>query len=412
MARLIFRVCYATNWWHNTLLPPIKRIVVLFSIFIIIFSCTLTTKSPQIVPLDQCDSCDDWNYCIKDTLLFPLDSLSTPIIQYLQYYCNNRNRGCLAFLNENFNTIYLYDIETESLNNILDLKNEFGINVPVQGFLYDEDLFAYSYANNMMYQINVPKHIIERQYSIYSYQRDRDLFPAPFLQSNAPLKKMLDGKHLVCSGFIAGEVEWESDLNRPVLTIIDPDTGDYINKVNYPQLYQKGNWGGGLSFRMPYYDIAADGSILLSFAASDSLFMYDYYSDKVIKKLAKSKRVDSIKPLSRRKKYEKDSEKKWRWYLSTATYENIVYDSFRAKYYRIIKMPQKKEFDDKKGTEKPTGIIILDADFKYLGEVLLPENLSLYTTNCFVTSKGLAIQVMDLDEDYLKFYVLSFYEEK
>ena len=91
------------------------------------------------------------------------------------------------------------------------------------------------------------------------------------------------------------------------------------------------------------------------------------------------------------------------WYYSNPSYRTVIYDKYRRLYYRIGLLPREEKM---KGfyNMKPSVLIVLDDGFNYLGEALLPDDVDLWTTECFVSKEGLNIQVLTDDEDFYTFY--------
>lgn len=103
-----------------------------------------------------------------------------------------------------------------------------------------------------------------------------------------------------------------------------------------------------------------------------------------------------------------------KFYIESDSYREIIYDKWRDVYYRMAY--RKVDYVDKNGLRvnwnyKLPSIIILDKDFKKIGEYDLPKN-TYYTRNTFVGAKGLYISInheenLDADENYLSFQLLE-----
>ena len=159
-------------------------------------------------------------------------------------------------------------------------------------------------------------------------------------------------------------------------------------------------------FRLSYYAVKPDGTIVLSFPASHDLAITSIGNLKDIKYIYGGshnlKKICSFPHAKGFRSYE--SHDIWSWYMRTPSYEGILYDKYRNIYYRIARLPNKEYKLGDNGNEKPVIVVVLDEDFHYLGETMLPKDLNLFSSNIFVSKEGLNVQVVDSNEDILKFY--------
>lgn len=335
---------------------------------------------------------------------FVLDSLSLNILGYLQYI-HLDTIEYLTFLNEFDNSIYFYDYKSEDFLRKIALAKERKIP-KIQGYNYinDDTIFIYNYSRHKIYRTNIHAELLSED-QLYdrsvSNNKNDILFPAPYLHTPSPLKH-IDNK-LVTVGFVGGEYNWETDINRPVVTVLNLENKRIDQLLNYPKQYTKFNWGGGLTFRMPYYDIA-NNFMIVSFSAHHDILKVDISTGNVEEYYAGSKFVEKITsyPFPKEERYPSISE--WEWYMTTPSYEGIFYDKYKDIYYRIVRLPVNKYIDDEKYNSKTTSIIILDSNLNYIGESKLPTSVIFSPFNSFVSDEGLNIQVYTGDEDVLTFY--------
>lgn len=231
------------------------------------------------------------------------------------------------------------------------------------------------------------------------------IYPYSFTNTFAPLKEY--NNKIITIGFVTGETSLETFENRPVLSIFDlcNKSNDYI--VNYPELYVKYNWGGGLTYRLAYYDLCSE-SIVVSFPASHNLVKYSLLTGEQTSSYAGSSAIEYIKSFPYPKDNPIDEEKAWEWYMNNPSYEGVLYDKYLDRYYRIARLPVKTFDKDEVGNNKPIVIIILDKNLQYIGEVNLPDETRFFPTNCFVSEEGFNIQVLTDNEDKLIFYQYKF----
>ncbi len=235
------------------------------------------------------------------------------------------------------------------------------------------------------------------------------MYPAPYLQTMAPLKKYRN--KLLSVGFVADETSFETDQNRPVVTILDLDDKSIENVVNYPYQYSLYNWAGGFTYRMPSYDLI-DDDIVINFPAHHYLLRYSLTSKKLTSHYAGSTSIEFIKSFPFPKDSPIDGVQAWEWYMNNPSYESVIYDKYRKLYYRITRLPFPNYNKEERGNRKPIVIIILNDNLEYRGEVSLPTDVYFHPTNCYVSKEGFNIQVLTEDEDKLTFYQYNFLDNE
>jgi hypothetical protein len=125
----------------------------------------------------------------------------------------------------------------------------------IDGYYWDSNnIYAYSYYSGILFWID-SKYKVKAKYSMSNASRGSEnmIYPAPYLQTLAPLKKYND--NLLSVGFVTGETALETPQNRPVVTILNLSDKSIQNLVNYPELYTLYNWAGGFTYRMPSYTL-------------------------------------------------------------------------------------------------------------------------------------------------------------
>ena len=103
-----------------------------------------------------------------------------------------------------------------------------------------------------------------------------------------------------------------------------------------------------------------------------------------------------------KKNIENDSKRKSQYLLKMPQFTSMTYDSYRKVYYRIFEKPNPAKIDDYDG--KPWTIpyiIILDEEFKKIGEIEIPKEYSL--TSIIITKEGPYLRKSIHDEDKIIF---------
>jgi hypothetical protein len=344
---------------------------------------------------------------------FPLDDETSPYRQYISFIDNDSTQ-IFSFLNEYNNSIYFYDYKSSSFLRKIKYEKEGPDGVlSTQGYLYlnDDSIFVYSYKTKLLCLTNSNAKVLEK-YKLYEKSRakeyekaERDesliIYPAPFLQTKTPMKKF--GNNIIVFGFFAAEFSFETPTNRPVCVMVNLEDKSINYLINYPEQYSKYNWGGGFTYRMPYYDID-NQSMVISFAAHHSLVRYDFATNSQKDFYAGSSEIKSIKPYPQpNKEISVESRAEIDWFATNPAYGGIIYDKYKKLYYRFAGLPAENYNPNSRANRKPVLIIVLDSDLQYLGEVYLPTDKNLNTEGCFISEDGIHIQINN-KEDNLAFY--------
>lgn len=369
----------------------------LLSVVVVFFLCCCSNNSTRV------NGITDIILPIT-TKSFALDSISVPSSQSVCLYEDSTGKEIFSFLNEFTNNIYFYDYTSAELI----LKRAFDADV-IQGYSVDgrkHILYCYCNKKGVCSEYDMISGLLEKTYLIKP-QRNHNknlIMPIPYVTTISPIG--VGKEFLSFIGLQAGEPKDESNINRPVVLLLDVTSGDVKYRVNYPSVYQKSNWGGRLTYRLPYYTLSPEGDkMLISFAACDSITVYDIVNDKTFNVYCGSGALKSPKPYSK-KKYDISSSREFEWYMKNYSYEGILYDRYRQCYYRFGRLP----FYDYKPTDrinkKQTVVIVMDSMMKVVGEFCLPEKSYIPGTS-FVSKEGLNIQVYSNNDNIMLFDVFS-----
>lgn len=334
-----------------------------------------------------------------------LDENTSSFTMFMQYIDNIDK---LSLYNKYNNSIYLFDYNTGKLYKKIQFEKEGNNGVgKLQGYDYinEDSIFVYNRHTKIVSLMNEASQLKwKRRLNIDSLQSYTFMPSFPYLQTNSPM--IYINKKLILGGFGTAETTAETSTNSPVTTIYNFE-GDSISFANnYPEQYQKYNWGGGF-FRMPYFDVnKANETIILSFPQDHYLYVYSLLTKKQKKYYAGSASIREIEAYPEKKELRTNinQDRASEWFFSIPTYRSVLYDKYRNLYYRLVTFPNDPKFDKFTYCKQPLLLIILDKDFNYLGESLLPDNIDLFFTNSFVTKEGFNIQAITDNEDLLTFY--------
>lgn len=326
-----------------------------------------------------------------------LDSVTLNIVQTVQYL-NEENNENLLLLNEFSNAIYFYDLSTGLINKVLSFDKKKVGNL--QGFSYmsKDSLWLFSYDSRSLC-LFTPNDITKYHRKRLIDQDDKEIMaPYPYVSTMSPIS--IRQGSIWTSGLVSGETNMETSENRPGIISIDMNTFKMSYYVNYPEMYQKGNWGGGLTYRLPYYTMVGD-SLIISFSASHELavlnlkngtehsfFAGSKYSKEIVSFHSPKKRASSI-----------NKDAAWKWYLNSFSYEGVLYDKYRNVYYRFVRLPLENNCSADGINKKRVSVIILDSKMRYVGESLLDSRKIYIPGNSFVSISGLNIQTLTNNEN-------------
>lgn len=383
-----------------------EKLLFFFLLILFIHSCKSRNDNDYgtIVNEERCSYKNNYELIGPEIKEFVLDDETVNLISYMQYI---DSLECLSFLN-NYNTsIYFYNNRSSKFLHRIKMDSANSIIGKIDGYYWNNNsIYVYSYNLGIIYWID-SDYSVKAKYSMSNASKGSEsmIYPAPYLQTLAPLKKYHN--KLLSVGFVTGEPSLETSHNRTVVTILDLYDKSIQNVVNYPELYTRYNWAGGFTYRMPSYDLV-DESIIINFPASHYLVKYSLVTGEQSNYYAGSSSIEVIKSFPFPKDFAINEVKAWEWYMNNPSYESILYDRYRKLYYRIARLPLKNYVKKEKGNRKPIVIIILDAHLQYIGEVNLPTDVQFFPTNCYVSKDGFHIQVLTDDENILTFYQYNF----
>jgi hypothetical protein len=216
----------------------------------------------------------------------------------------------------------------------------------------------------------------------------------PFPDSMSPITRVGDYLYIPCeSNYIQRDYR-----NHKVILRYHMKTHqiDYIR--NLPGLYSEAYWGRNYKYRISFVLQPKLGKLIMSFPIDPFVYVGDLEGYFEAKYFAGSKHFGSIQPMDADVEWpfkEKEGGNKVRDYsVSTSNYAGILYDPFNDLYYRHTFIRPSLE-NVNRGHLIDQSIIILDKDFKKVGEMFLPTHKYSYSMK-FISKQGLHIARNDL----------------
>jgi hypothetical protein len=346
------------------------------------------------------------NHCtlaFKGVKEFPLDDQASYYTEYLQFI--DRDAGAyFSFFNRHNNAIYLYDYSSSEFIQAISYQKEGNNGVgDIAGYCYvnADSIYVYSYWARLLYLTDSQAHVlsknkIEDGESIYP--------PVPDTRTDMPMKKYQN--YIITTGLRVGEPLDETPTNRPVGIVFNLETQLTNYVITSPVQFSKYNWAG-YTGRMAYYDLVNE-SMIVSFPAHHYLIEYSLLTGIQKQHYAGSAAIKKISSFPERKRLDLDNDKVRTWYYTSPLYAGIFYDKYKRMYYRLCTLPKNDYRTGDRVALKPIVIIVLDENFKYLGEAALPVDVRFADRQCFVSEDGFNIQVYTGDEDKMTFYCYNF----
>lgn len=380
-----------------------NSIYVTLGLFFIWISCNTSTENKiasrtevNLVPSGQ----------IKKISLD--DNTSIDCLSMFYYRDEETKKEYLTYLNSYKNEIQFYDLKSQKLEKkVLIAKDGPNGIGKVSGFkVVTQDSIFITTGSYTIYLVNVKGEIINK----FSYKKTLNgSFPSQYMSTSRiyrPLvikhEKLYIPQMLIFEESYLPKVQNSPSANSQICLVVDKNGKNEYLPMKHPLAKEV-----GLSYI--HFSREFDGNN----------FVYSFFSDPYIyvtkdhiqvdKYYAPSRYIKEIKYV----KYKSmpSIEKLSRDFAESSSYHNLVYDSYRKLYYRFVKLSDNYEKgDDLKRLVKYSqnfSIIILNKDFKVIGESKLPSKTYEYT-NFFVAEDGLYLSINHIDNPNLNIDHLQF----
>jgi hypothetical protein len=350
-----------------------------------------STTSMAQVPIEKNDS---FALAVTDSLVLPLDSMTSPGVAVNEQYISFEGKSNLAFLNFVSRNIYLYDLHHNAIINVIHLDSlGFSAEDGVQGFcmIAPDSLLIYSYKKSRWTLIHEQKGKLAQ--GDMGMDKHSFLTVYPFVTTYAPMQYDRENKQVYFTGPSTAFGDYSRDKQRNVLISLNLQTGQATNHVNYPETYWQANWGGLAGFeRLSYCLNPTDGLLVFSFMADHTLTIYNTEDGSIDHAIAPSTFFTPLKSFDFHPMlvdfHKPEIEQR---YAQSFAYLNIVYDPYRKMYYRFTDFPSDSG-------QKQNSIILLTDRFERVGEIVLPAN-RYNINNYFVSETGFFIKRKDVHND-------------
>jgi hypothetical protein len=313
-------------------------------------------------------------------------SLKSSFIQAIETKDGN---PILVYLNNQKPAIYFYDIKGQALIKELMLSKDGPNAVGTPTGLYFHNMDSIYVIASSYYRVSLVngKGEVLKKYQLLNDENPNEstgmlrpfTISPPFVIDNKMYFNVAPDRDIYDNGYFLGKVN----------LVLDLETGDFDYFNHYPKEFNEGVWGvAAVNYSTDYNSLKEE--FIYSFSISDSIYVSKVdgthrsgYLSKTYEKKA------TQKPMERpENKYDLE------YALGATYYDGIIYDRYRDVYYRFVRQPLEIENMEKINFydfhRKPISVIILDADFKKIGETELEDDVY-QSFMYFLTKEGLFV---------------------
>lgn len=302
------------------------------------------------------------------------------------YVCNKEILSVCCLKNSVFHFYQLNNERTKEIEKSfskkpITFKDFYSINL--------DTIIVMANKHHLFYMINSKGEIYDT-IDFSAIQEINKFAPAPLSGSCNPV--VLYKHNLIFTGYLGGENKEDKVITKPVLVYYNLTEGKTTFKLDYPKIYKDYNWAG-LSYRKVYNTYnPKTKSIIISYPASHKVYVYNITNGIYTSYYSGSKNIHNISPFSINKDWYGALAKQdyITFFYKNPSYSEIYYDKYKDLYYRLAEFPNNNFSYTKIETyKKQKSIIILDNEFKYIGEYQLPYDL--FPQSIFINKNGINI---------------------
>ena len=193
--------------------------------------------------------------------------------------------------------------------------------------------------------------------------------------------------YIYLAGSIITTMPIEERISPLIRLNINSGKTEYL--LSYPNEYK--NNRGGMQNNYNYVCTNNKSQVIISFPASNDLFVYDVASKRLMRKNAGSSKIRALVSSNiSETDVVKVKEQYNKYFFTTPSYEQVVFDNYRELYLRVAMHPN-MDYGRSNSFSKPKTLIFLDKNFNFIGEDELENDV----VNIFAYSKGMVAIGMD-----------------
>lgn len=382
----------------------------LLSVSLFLLSCD---RQPNKITLRTQQPPKDAIKFVQSSLELPLDSITGPRLQCLQYYADKTD-SLLIYLNEETGVIYSNDIKSRKIIKRIELMDgKSDHRKHFQGFYYhNPDSIFLFYFGPAVALMNSQGKLI-RNYKLNSSgtrsDQKQNLAYKGFYSTTSN-QGFLHGDTLFLNSIVLGGNKIPRKDIQILLNVHDGSSR--LREMEFPSQYRKNKFGGGDFdiYSMSFNPLAK--RIIYSFPADENLISRDLHSESSKRFFANGSLADHINEYDKKTFDNGITDPQIEHYMTSPSFGQVLFDRYKNVYYRILLLPVAKHdanYGEKNAPLKQIVVMVFDRTFKMLGECKLPADKYMMSSS-FVSSNGLNIQHKPLTDEKLVFTVLRFHD--
>jgi hypothetical protein len=342
-----------------------------------------------------------------------LDSLTDP--WKIHYFMFNQNyRKQLFILSSLDNSLQVYDWEKGTLlsKKILPKEGPDGVGVASSIFVKNIDsIFVLSSYQFQLSLINADYKVVKRYSLLHSSNGKPKIGEGMFPIGKQTSSMGFYNNKIIVGGYPFIDRTEESFYSKGKTSLsLDIKSGvfEYLTSVpnSYKVRYENGNKILAQQIFSSQTFNYEKGQMILSHLTEPFVEVVNLNSKKVIDFYAGGESISEI--LWAKRNMENQDE--FKFFLKQPYFSSIYYDKYRKVYYRILELPnlEKKDNYDEQPWTKPS-VIILNDEFKKIGETILPKGYSL--SSLIITENGAYFRKYIDSEDTILFTLFKLIEK-
>ena len=408
----IVHACKASTYCRLSMYIKFQKFLFLFLCGAVVALTSCTTQKNETAGHQT--STPSGNYAASlvpaGTLSFDIDertNISNPCLHYFEQggdryliYADNRGNRILFFDIDKRQTAFEVKFASSGTDGIGKLRGATVLSL--------DSIILLGSSREKIY-LSDTSATIRRTYTLHPDTKNNRV-PQIFYSITTCFKPTKEDIYFFSLPYGMGQAREYQALREPCIVHFDLSSGVWkFLDITFPEAYHQDG-----HYVMTHFegDIDRNGDkLIISFPASNDIQVYEH--GKVTKYQAKSDHIDRVRPPG--DKMATTAEELFSRTLLSPTYFFMLYDPYREVYYRFLLGVQEdmtyvndilRIYD-----EKPLSIIILDKEFRKIGEVQMPES-TYHVPDHFVASEGLYLSMNNvenpiLDEDKLTFGLLK-----
>lgn len=373
-----------------------RDLTILLSLLIFSISCKTDSKFVYFEENSK-DFIDSLTFKLIKEVSFPLDSLTAMTSFSVGLHEDpTEDKRYYSMLSATETFINVYDYDTKEMVKRIFLNQDgpngvgFGNGLMAHYLINLDSLLIYNYNQLELFLLDTDGVLLSKYKIQNKFERGQDE-AIPWPSTLRPIF-VRNGKAYLIGSLIKPEIV-DRELAGMVISV-DLKTKEIKRTLPRSEVYDQGNWE---SHNLKH-DLFGDfnpftGRFIYSFAADP--FLYETDHDTFLEKhYVGSAHFNKIVPLSNNRWKRYVPEKVQYYDKTSGSFNKIVFDKYNNLYYRFCFLPQtNSEYVPTTGVyNAKESIIILDENFKKVGEFLLPRfKYEFY--NFFLTKEGLHLKL-------------------